>query len=207
MSFLFADLTAAMFAGVDLTHAGFDTADLTDAVFLSSNLDRATLKYVDADHADFSYARLTGADLTGADLTQARLTGADLAKANLTGAILTGADLTGANLADVIYDEPTIWPTGVRTAPAIVVETPALRFGPARRHRPQGQPARRVCTCVGLERPGAKRIDCSGVFVPIAGGQQDACGYPRRLRVVKAQRHRLRRHHSARAPRAADTVS
>ncbi len=101
-----------MFAGVDLTLAGFDTADLSDAVFLSSNLARATLKYVDADHADFSHARLTGANLTGADLTQATLTGADLAKANLSGAILTGADLTGANLAEVIYNESTIWPTG-----------------------------------------------------------------------------------------------
>ncbi|WP_420874269.1 pentapeptide repeat-containing protein [Nocardia gipuzkoensis] len=35
-----------------------------------------------------------------------------MAKANLSGAILTGADLTGAYLAEVIYNESTISPTG-----------------------------------------------------------------------------------------------
>lgn len=102
----------AVFRGANLAGAAFSEADLRNADFTG-----AEMKAFGARGSDLSGARFGGADLTGARLAEVRLVGADLSNTNLTGADVSGSDLTGANLdgaklAEMTFDQHTVWPEG-----------------------------------------------------------------------------------------------
>jgi uncharacterized protein YjbI with pentapeptide repeats len=94
-----------------------------EAMFLAawlpgSNMDGGSFVHANLKAANLIGASLRGANLTGvnlndalvdqADLTGASLRDADLRKTSFKDAKLAGVDLTGA-----LYDEITVWPTGV----------------------------------------------------------------------------------------------
>jgi len=80
----------------------------TGAVLLELDTDcfqRASLYGAELQGANLRRVNLTGADLRRANLTDADLRGANLSDANLSGAVLEGADM-----AEIRYNEGTVWP-------------------------------------------------------------------------------------------------
>jgi hypothetical protein len=70
-----------------------------------------------ARDSDLSGAKLAGVSLKGGRYIRAKFIGADLSGCDLTGADISGADLTNANLTDAViaemtFDQHTIWPVG-----------------------------------------------------------------------------------------------
>jgi len=97
---------------VDLRGAELDGFALPRVCFAHANLDDASLI-----KANLANATLLGTSLRNTDLSGANLREADLTRALLDGAILRGADLSkaklqDAQLAEVIADHATKWPTG-----------------------------------------------------------------------------------------------
>jgi len=87
-----------------------------------ANCQNVDLRGLDLYFANFQGANLAGAnmsgmDLTGIDFTDANLTGANLIGATLDYAFFFNTDLTDAKLsrvsmADIVWDDTTIWPIG-----------------------------------------------------------------------------------------------
>ena len=150
-----ADLSHASLQFTKLAGANLYRALLAGAVGITADLSHATLT-----EANLMGADLRNAKLTGADLTHAKLTGVQLMYSDLSGSNLSGADLSGAileldrselegyvtelqdaaiaasrpDLAGVIYDDETHWPTG---------------FDPTLRH-PSGRFAHRTSCRAGV---------------------------------------------------------
>jgi hypothetical protein len=104
--------SGACFARANLVQASFREANLRDADFSGAKM----VKFGARD-SDLSGAKLAGVDLTGARLAGVAFVGADLRGANLTGADVTGADFTDADLTDtvlaqLVFDQNTVWPVG-----------------------------------------------------------------------------------------------
>jgi hypothetical protein len=121
----------AWLRGFDLSGLNLRELDLRGANLEESNLSGVNLRGMDMQHAmldstilrnaelsnaNLSYAHLQHSDLRGAILVGVKLVGANIAAGNVMNANLRGADLQdailfGANLAGVLWDEETNWPT------------------------------------------------------------------------------------------------
>lgn len=93
-------------------------ANLSGAILSSTYMGFGDYTNANFTGADFTDGRLYSSNFTGANFTDANLARVDLRDANLTGANLTGADLTGADLSGILYDDQTVWPTGVVPPPS-----------------------------------------------------------------------------------------
>ena len=117
-----ANLSEMRLAGAKLRSAILIEANLQCAHLGDSILDGAYLTDANLNNADLDGAKLMRARLDGATLIKANLRNADLSHAHLEGANLTGADLTSANWSEVVLDEDTILPDGVRWTTGIKLE-------------------------------------------------------------------------------------
>jgi uncharacterized protein YjbI with pentapeptide repeats len=118
------DLRACSLRGANLEGADLWSADLRGAVLNKAQLGGANLIRAQLTNADLSYTDLTRVDFIHADLRGANMQGAVLDRANLRGAKLEGADFRGASLfatkifpwprPDVLLDDNTLWPNGLR---------------------------------------------------------------------------------------------
>ena len=88
--------------------------DLRHMVLRGTNLHYADLTEADLRWADLRDANLEGAYLTGAQVQNADLRGANLKSAYAIATNFGEALLDDADLAGVVYDQATTWPTGVR---------------------------------------------------------------------------------------------
>jgi hypothetical protein len=107
-----ADYSDANLNSSDLRSANLGLAKLENAYLMGATLDDALIIGAKLQGARLTYAHMWRAGLSKADLRGAHLAKADLTSANLCSADLTGADLDGANLADIVYDDKTVWPSG-----------------------------------------------------------------------------------------------
>ena len=94
--------------GANLQNANLYWADLNGARLYGCNLSGAKL----------IGASLQNADLVGADLKNAKLRKADLREAKLYGTKLDGANLEATDLANISFNDRTIWPTPEAVAKA-----------------------------------------------------------------------------------------
>lgn len=133
------DLRGMNLAGLELRGANFAQANLS-GVNLTGTVLRPQTGTPEApgrpavpsvqvllQGVNLCHAVLTGADLRGSYLSNANLTGADLSFTRLQGAALNGTDLSKATLpsdisylADIYYDDNTIWPEGFQPPPSAV---------------------------------------------------------------------------------------
>lgn len=118
------DLRACSLKGANLEGAYLWKADMRGANLNNARMEGVTLSSSQCQSVDLSFADLTRADCINTDFRGARFCGARLDLANLRGARLDGADFRGASLvaaklsewplANVLTDESTVWPNGLR---------------------------------------------------------------------------------------------
>lgn len=123
--------------GLDLFGVNLDRASLRRARLNNSILYNASLKGTVLCGADMRDADLRGADFSGADfrdctrtplLVRTQLSGANLVGAKLQGTRLNGVDLRGARIdassvAQAIFDQFTLWPTGFSPPQSEIADT------------------------------------------------------------------------------------
>lgn len=118
------DLRACSLRFANLEGADLWSADLRGAVLHRARMGGANLIRACLQDADLSHCDLTRVDFIHADLRGANFQGAILDRANLRGARLEGADFRGCSLfatkiypfprADILIDDNTLWPNGLR---------------------------------------------------------------------------------------------
>ncbi|MDJ0735401.1 MAG: pentapeptide repeat-containing protein [Nostocaceae cyanobacterium] len=112
------NLQDAILCNAQLRKIKFAYANLKGANLKGAILKGANLKYAQLKNANLSYANLNDVSLYRASLVNVNLQGVILQNANLSfadlrGANLENAKLNDANLADIIYNNKTVFPDGI----------------------------------------------------------------------------------------------
>ena len=107
------DLQGSDMASADLSGAQLFEAKMTNVVLTDANMEKARLESVDLDGAVLRDTRLADAVLHSATLRKADMYGADLRRCDLRGADMDNANLLSARLDGAVYDDTTVFPTGL----------------------------------------------------------------------------------------------
>ncbi len=97
------------FSGVNLADVNMRGYDLHGCRFAGADLTACDLREAILVDCDFTNARLTGAQLDRSDLSGSCLNGAYLIATELPGACMDNV-----SAIRIIYDQATVWPTGLR---------------------------------------------------------------------------------------------
>ncbi len=98
---------------ISFRNANLEGVNLRNANLRFANFRNANLEGANLENVDLSFANLRYANLKNVDFQSANLESANLLSANLEGANLLFATLQGANLEGVIYNQYTVWDTGL----------------------------------------------------------------------------------------------